>query len=121
MAHPSNAIQLETPSVERRRAIRYELQIPVVFYWENAGGGKFQGEGMTRDISEAGVYVFTENCPPLMSKVVVEVVLAQPGTARGLLKGRMQVVRVEHGPEASGICGIALGGKTFSLSSAAPG
>jgi hypothetical protein len=117
MAHAGTYSQLEASSVERRHAIRYELQIPVAFFWENATGGKFQGEGVTRDISEAGVYVFTEECPPPKSKVRVEIMLAQPGIASASLKGKMQVRRVEATTEKSGRCGFALGGKTFSLSS----
>jgi len=106
-------------SMERRRVVRYELHIPVVFFWENAEGSKFQAEGVTRDISDVGLYVLSEKCPPLKSKVRVEVMLAQAGVASASLKGSMQVLRVEDGPEGFGGCGFALAGKTLSLSDAA--
>jgi hypothetical protein len=107
-------------SFERRGAVRYELRIAVAFFWENAEGDKFQAEGVTRDISEVGVYVLSGTCPPLKSKVRVEVTLAQPGIVSGSLKGRMQVLRVERdGPEEFGGCGFALGGTPLSLSDAA--
>jgi hypothetical protein len=106
-------------SLERRHAVRYELKIPVAFFWENAEGSKFQAEGVTRDISDVSVYVLSEKCPPLKSKVLVEVMLVQPGIANASLKGSMQVLRVEDGPEGFGGCGFALAGKTFSLGDAA--
>jgi hypothetical protein len=90
----------------------------VAFFWENAEGGKFQAEGVTRDISDVGVYVLSEKCPPLKSKVRVEVMLAQQGIAGASLKGNMWVLRVEDGPEFAG-CGFALAGTTLSLSDAA--
>jgi len=105
--------------MERRRVVRYELQVPVAFFWENAEGSKFQAAGVTRDISDVGLYVFSEKCPPLKSKVRVEVMLAQSGIASSSLKGSMHVLRVEDGPEGSGGCGFALAGKTLSLSDAA--
>jgi hypothetical protein len=90
----------------------------VVFFWENAEGDKFQAEGITREISHVGVYVFSRKCPPLKCEVRVEVTLAQPGIVSGSLKGRMQVLRVEDGPEEFGGCGFALGGTPLSLSDA---
>jgi hypothetical protein len=105
-------------SVERRHAVRYELRIPVVFSWKSAGDRKCRGEGVTRDISEVGVYVFTATCPAPESKVRIEILMAQPGFASASLKGRMQVLRVEEGPETFGGCGFALAGKQFSLRSA---
>jgi len=126
MAHLSNykseAHRVERTverSFERRRAVRYELQVPVAFIWENAEGGKFQAEGVTRDISDVGVYVLSEKCPPMKSKVRVEVMLAQQGIAGASLKGNMWVLRVEDGPEGFDGCGFALAGTTFSLSDAA--
>ena len=126
MAHPSNyqykallGKRIVERSLERRRAVRYELHIPVVFFWENAEGSKIQTGGVTRDISDIGLYVFSEKCPPLKSKVRVEVMLAQAGIANASLKGSMQVLRVEDGPEGFGGCGFALAGKTLSLSDAA--
>jgi len=91
----------------------------VAFFWENAEGGKFQAEGVTRDISDVGVYVLSERCPPMKSKVRVEVMLAQQGIAGASLKGNMWVLRVEDGPEGFDGCGFALAGTTFSLSDAA--
>ena len=90
-------------SLERRRAVRYELQVPVAFFWENAEGGKFQAEGVTRDISDVGVYVLSERCPPMKSKVRVEVMLAQQGIAGASLNSPWQ----NHGKSASSdeVCG----------------
>ena len=111
--------ELGDPLVERRGAVRYELEVPVVFFWTGPQGSKVKADGVTRDISEVGLYVHSENCPPPKTKVLVEIVLTEPRTASALLKGSMQVMRVEDGRAKVGSCGFALAGKTLSLSNAA--
>jgi hypothetical protein len=106
-------------SLERRRAVRYELNIAVAFFWEDAEGSRIQSEGVTRDISDVGVYVFAYKCPPLKGKVRIAVLLAQPGFAGTALKGSMQVLRVDRSTEARVACGFAIAGTTLSLGDAA--
>src|SRR5271166_6228699 len=88
-------------STERRRDVRYDLQIPVVFIWD-ADGTKCQGEGMTRDIS----------------KVDVEILFGR-SKSNVSLRGSMQVLRVEAGLNRTGVCGFALSGKRLSVGGAA--
>jgi hypothetical protein len=61
--------------VELRQNKRYRLKASVAFSWELLDGDSIQGEGHTRDISPAGVFVLTGFRPPLGASVKLEVVL----------------------------------------------
>jgi hypothetical protein len=105
------------PPVERRNAIRYRLDIPVVFRWQDGSGIRLNGEGVTRDVSEVGAYVFTARCPPLQTEVEIEIVVPPlHGAPKAWLKGIMQVLRVEAGPGGEG--GFSLAGKALIISPA---
>jgi hypothetical protein len=54
--------------IERRRAIRYPLQLPASFVWEGEGISR-QDEGHTRNISENGAFVDAAILPPIGSSV----------------------------------------------------
>jgi PilZ domain len=47
-----------------RNYMRYPVEAPVFFRWKDAGGNEHQGEGTSRDISEAGAFVLTAVSPP---------------------------------------------------------
>jgi PilZ domain len=55
--------------MEHRGAIRYPLQVPASFSWEDEQRIVRQGEGHTRNISEKGVFVDAAICPPIGSSV----------------------------------------------------
>jgi hypothetical protein len=55
--------------VERRRAIRYPLQLPATFSWEDEEGIVRQGEGHTGNISDKGAFVYAAILPPIGSSV----------------------------------------------------
>lgn len=103
-------------SVERRKAIRYRMRVPVIFRWDRARSNRFQGEGTTRDVSVSGIYVLTPTCPPVNSIVQMEVVLLPPfSTSKARITAEMKVLRVEHdiaGKKRSGFSGA---GKGFVL------
>lgn len=90
--------------VELRRAIRYRLQAPVVFWWEGPGFARFQGEGATRDISTKGAFILTSTCPPV--EVIVSIKIFLPPISSGgqhmTLTTEGRVVRVEHGGAGDG-------------------
>jgi hypothetical protein len=55
--------------IERRRAIRYPLQLPAAFSWEDEKRIVRQGEGHTRNISDKGAFVDAAILPPIGSSV----------------------------------------------------
>lgn len=100
--------------LERRRATRYQLRLPVAFSWEIAGGFS-RGEGLTRDVSEVGVYIFAAMCPKLRTRVQLEIFLFEPPGKSMALRGGMQVLRVEEESQQFGGRGFALAGKALAL------
>jgi len=93
---------------ERRSAARYSLWLPVIFNWDERGQ-RARG-GFTRDVSAAGVFVVTNECPPTNTEVSMQVVLPSidyTGTVRLACDGR--VTRIEGIP---GDCiGFAISGR----------
>ena len=61
--------------MDMRKEIRYRLEAPAIFTWENFQNKRLQGEGLTRDISLLGAFILTPTCPPNMSIIRVEVAL----------------------------------------------
>jgi hypothetical protein len=55
--------------LERRRAIRYPLQLPASFTWEDEERIVRHGEGRTRNISDKGAFVDAGICPTIGSSV----------------------------------------------------
>lgn len=76
----------------------------------------FQGEGFTRDMSVAGVFVFTATCPPVKAAVQMEVFLPfSDGASKARMKSDMVVLRVEHDIADDKRNGFSTVGKGFSL------
>jgi hypothetical protein len=55
--------------IERRRAIRYPLQLPASFSWKDEERIVRHGEGNSRNISEKGAFVDAAILPPIGSSV----------------------------------------------------
>lgn len=65
---------LEQPAArcgERRTAIRYPLEIPVVFRWVERGQER-ESHGCTRDVSVRGTFVHSGDCPPRGARVAIK-------------------------------------------------
>jgi hypothetical protein len=96
--------------MELRNRVRYRLSADAVFAWEGAQHGRFLGEGVTRDISLAGAFVFTLTCPPVGATVQLDVFLSPAlGSARRTvrIKTEATVIRVEHSGAAEGFAAIS--------------
>jgi len=90
-----------------RRGQRYIIASKVWFNWQTKDGCWLEGAGITRDISEDGLFVLTDTLPTVGALIVVVVempalkMLPGPITYRGSGK----VVRIE--PEVGEPCGFA--------------
>ena len=94
-------------AIERRRAIRYPLQLPASFSWEDEQDIVRQGEGRTRNISEKGVFVDAAMCPPIGSSVELHFTLpALSDTTRKMhvqhTGGTLRLEGKEQGEHSSG-------------------
>src|ERR1700730_1486358 len=93
-----------------RKDIRYRLDAPAVFSWEGARHKRFQGEGITRDISVQGAFILTATMPPPDCPVHVDLLI--PSVTRVMntmrITGRARVIRLERSPKETWIRGFAV-------------
>ena len=102
--------------MEKRKRIRYRLDAPVLFYWESAERKRLQGEGITRDISVAGIFIVSPTCPPVDAYVEFEVVLPSLAGIKTVvhIKGEAGVMRVDHPVGGKGENGFAIASRDFA-------
>jgi hypothetical protein len=109
--------QTVTQSFERRRVKRYRMSTAVIFHWKGPDNKRFQGEGLTRDMSVDGVFVLTATCPPANAVVHLEVLLPLSDRAsKAQMKADMTVLRVDHEISGNKRSGFSAVGKGFLLS-----
>lgn len=103
--------------MEKRTAIRYGLDAPAIFSWESAQHKRMQGDGVTRDISPFGAFVFTPTCPPVETTIQLEVLLPPLTGAKATtrIKGEARVLRVEPRREKGVTGGFAALSDGFDL------
>ena len=95
-------------SVQRRTAVRYKLQLPVIFHW-NDGIDHTEG-GFTSDVALDGALIMSSKCPPLGARVRIEVLLPSPDRSGEELRiectGEVTRVMEQTGYNAFGVHGI---------------
>ena len=95
--------------MELRKTTRYPLELRVTFRWTDESQDYF-GTGSTRDIGAAGMFVFSEDCPPYDARLTCEVTAPRSRSAGSLqIKASGRVVRVE-GSQSGTRCGFAVCG-----------
>ncbi len=96
--------------MEMRREIRYRLDAPAVFSWEGGCHGRFQGEGITRDISVQGAFILSATMPPPDCPVQVDLLLPSVAGMMGMMRitGKARVIRVERLSSDAWIRGFAV-------------
>jgi hypothetical protein len=103
-------------AAERRKGIRYRMNASVMFRWSGPEDEHYQGEGVTRDMSVAGVFVTTATCPPPNSVIQIEVFLPLSDSgSMALMKADLMVLRVEHDITGNKRSGFSAVGKGFTL------
>jgi hypothetical protein len=96
--------------MEMRKEIRYRLDAPAVFSWEGARHRRFQGEGITRDISVQGAFILTATMPAPDCPVQVDLLLPSLTGMKVMMRitGKARVIRVEHLTSDTWIHGFAV-------------
>ena len=97
-------------SLELRNRVRYRLSADAVFAWEGAQRGRMVAEGVTRDISLSGAFVFTRTCPPVGATLELDIHLSSaPGSGGRTvrIKTEATVIRVEHSAAAEGFAAVS--------------
>jgi hypothetical protein len=84
--------------VERRKHIRYDLRLPVLFGWNDSRHERIE-DGCTENISSHGVYITckADCCPPVGQRMTITLILpaAASATAGPTLKGEGMILRRE--------------------------
>ena len=102
--------------VERRHTTRYGLKVPVGFSWKNLSGGHQWGEGITRDISTNGVFVYIDESPTVGAVIRVRIQFPSFGKRAGLeMHAEGHVLRVEPTTGIVGTIGFAFACRSFVL------
>lgn len=61
---------------DRRSSVRYKLQLPVIFHWNE--DGERTGGGFTSDVALDGALINSSRCPPVGSDVRIEILILSP-------------------------------------------
>lgn len=90
--------------------MRYPVEAQVSFKWKDRDGNQGQGGGTLRDISAAGAFVVTPNCPPIGADVGLRIFLRELPEATGPLRMELEgrVLRVEQTTSGKKSCGFAV-------------
>jgi hypothetical protein len=102
--------------LERREQTRYGVRALVDFEWIDEGVIR-RGQGITRDISTKGIFIYSEMNPPAKADVLVDVsfrgVTSIPSTLQMRAKGL--VIRVEPAIEPGSQQGFAMLNRSYEL------
>jgi hypothetical protein len=94
---------------EKRAAARFFVSTPVTFTWDSAHGPE-TAEGITRDVSSQGLFVWSHDLPPLGAAVHCCVFL--PGASRKSLSIRFDItgplIRNEMPPPEHHVFGFVI-------------
>lgn len=101
--------------MDRRRNTRYDFRAQVRFSWKGPDGIRHREEGLTRDISERGIFVLTEFHPPFGTRVRFEVSYNSAPTRQLRIQGQGQVVRIDKADQAQKQDGFAAATKAIKL------
>ena len=85
--------------IELRKVKRYRLSAPALFMWAPFDGKPKSGQGVTRDMNTFGVYIKTDDLPPVGARIQLEITLPTlAGEGSGMhLQGEGIVLRCEYG------------------------
>jgi hypothetical protein len=89
--------------LELRGATRYRMAASVEFWWPTQKGTIRASRGVTRDMSNCGVMILSDHCPPVGAAIQLKVSLpSRQGRDHGMeLEGDGVVVRVQTSDASS--------------------
>ena len=100
----------------KRRHERYDVCASIKFEWELADSTRGEGTGLTRDFSVKGLFVMTDDLPPVGSTVHCEVDLATSGSDSGaIVRAKGCVKRIEATPFVGRFPGFAVSSHRMKL------
>lgn len=102
--------------MERRTNIRYQMNTNAIFMWKGPGRARLRAEGITRDISVQGAFIFASSHPPVDTPILVDIFFflsASPTSAPKLrIRTEARVLRIDQAGK-QGMNGFAIGKSHF--------
>jgi hypothetical protein len=93
---------------QRKSAVRYPCQLPVIFNWQE--DGERTGVGFTCDVSLDGAFIQSAVSPPVGCDVVVEILIPSPNEVGEQLRvhcsGKVNQVLRQSGACSFGVKGL---------------
>jgi len=80
--------------MDRRARQRFDLSAPVAYTWKNSHPTPHGGAGVTRDVSESGMFVLGDSLPPVGATVQFEVSFSFRDDSQIRMKAQGTVLRV---------------------------
>jgi hypothetical protein len=81
--------------VENREVLRFQLSVPVFFRWRTNGSFQYEADGLSRDVSSNGIFVYCNSeCPPLHSNVEFVLTIHDSSDSKLKIAAYGEVVRV---------------------------
>ena len=107
--------------MDRRLRTRFDLTAPVTYSWKERRGVRRTGRGATRDVSERGLFVLSDSCPPVGTVIQFEVSFSFRDNSEIRMKAKGKVVRVQADGNGDGVRGFAADTQVLWLSTEAVG
>jgi hypothetical protein len=98
-------------TMDRRQHARFDLSGRVWYSWKDGQGTRRTARGVARDVSECGLYVFTDSRPPVGTAIRFEVSFSFRDDSEIRMRARGKVLRIEPEREKTFGCGFAVATK----------
>jgi hypothetical protein len=89
--------------VENREAQRFQLAVPVLFRWRSDNSFQCEADGLSRDVSSNGIFVYCSGeCPPIHAHVEFVLTIHDSSDSKLKIAAYGEVVRVNDVGQPAG-------------------
>jgi PilZ domain len=81
--------------MDRRQRKRFDVSAPARYVWTNSDATEHTAAGVTRDVSESGVFIVGDSLPPVGAALQFEVSFSFRDDSQIEMRGHGKVLRVE--------------------------
>lgn len=81
-------------TMDRRSHLRFDLRAPVAYTWKDQEGIR-QNSGITRDVSQNGLFIIAHSAPPMGASIRFEVSFSYRDQSQIKMRAKAKIVRVE--------------------------
>lgn len=89
-------------TMDRRSHLRFDLRAPVAYTWKDKEGIR-QDSGITRDVSQNGLFIIAHFAPPMGASIRFEVSFVYRDQSQIKMRAKATIVRVETADHKNGL------------------